>query len=113
MKQEVDVTGLEYVCIRTYSAGVHFGYLKSKQIAPDGYYAVELVKSRRLWSWAGANSLTDLCMKGSVKPTECKFTIELNRIDLMAIEIIYVPEEGLKALNEIPYWTAKAETAEA
>jgi hypothetical protein len=101
----IDVTGLDYVCIRTYSAGVHFGYLKSKQSARDGYYEVTLLKSRRLWSWAGANSLTDLVMKGSSKPNECKFTIEVNEIDLMAIEIIKVPTEGKDALDKIPFWT--------
>lgn len=95
---------LDYVCIRTYSAGVHFGYLKKCVPSNDGYYEVELVKSRRLWSWSGANTLSDLAEKGSKKPQDCKFTLEVSRIKLMAIEVIYVSEEGKKNLDAIPVW---------
>lgn len=102
---EIDVTGLPYVCIRTYSAGVHFGYLKKCEPARDGYYEVELVKTRRLWSWAGANTLSDLSENGSQKPTECKFTLEVSSIKLMAIEVISVSEKGKKNLDSIPVWT--------
>ena len=48
--------GLECVMIRTYSAGVFYGYLKSKRDA-NGAYAVELLKARRVWQWSGAATL--------------------------------------------------------
>lgn len=96
--------GLRYVCIRTYSAGVHFGYLKSCVEARDGYYAVELLQARRMWSWSGANTLSDLAENGSAKPTECKFTLPVSKIKLMAIEVIDVSENGKTKLDEIPTW---------
>jgi hypothetical protein len=105
MKKNVNADGYPYVCIRTYSAGVHFGFLKSCEPAHDGHYAVELVQSRRLWSWAGANTLSDLSENGSAKPTECKFTLEVSSIKLMAIEVITVSENGKKNLDMIPVWT--------
>lgn len=43
---------LDYVIIRTYSAGVHAGYLESRNGKE-----VTLKNSRRLWYWDGAASL--------------------------------------------------------
>lgn len=102
-----EVKGLEYVCIRTYSAGVHFGYLKSCEVAPDGYYAVELLQARRMWSWAGANTISDLAQIGSAKQNDCKFTLPVSRIKLMAIEIIPCSEKGKENLDNIPVWVLK------
>ena len=95
---------MRYVCIRTYSAGVHFGYLKSEKEARDGYYAVELVQARRMWSWSGANTLSDLAENGSERPNDCKFTLPVASIKLMAIEIIDVSEKGKENLDNIPVW---------
>ena len=43
----------DYIIIRTYSAGVHAGYLESR----DGK-EVTLKNSRRPWCWDGAASLS-------------------------------------------------------
>lgn len=53
------VDGLKYCVIRTFSAGVHIGYLKSKE-----GQSVELINSRRLWYWYDANSLSQVAMDG-------------------------------------------------
>jgi hypothetical protein len=106
MKEETK--NLPYVCIRTYSAGVHFGYLKScaePKDCRDGYYPVELVNARRMWSWDGAKTLSDLAQIGSKKQKECKFTLPVDSIKLMAIEIINVTDKAKKNLDEIPIWT--------
>jgi hypothetical protein len=95
---------MPYVIIRTYSAGVHMGYLKAEERV-DGHYAVELVNSRRIWSWAGANTLSDLAIKGSKKPSECKVTSPVPYIKLMAIEIVGTTATGQQALESIPEWT--------
>lgn len=47
------------VLVRTYSAGVHFGYLVSR----DGK-EVSLERSRRIWSWKGANTLSEIATSG-------------------------------------------------
>jgi hypothetical protein len=99
-----NVENLDYVCIRTYSAGVHFGYLNKCVPSNDGHYEVELLNTRRLWSWGGANTLSDLAQVGSKKPSECKFTLPVSKIKLMAIEVIYVSETAKKNLDEIPIW---------
>ncbi|HZL00498.1 MAG TPA: hypothetical protein VFC47_11425 [Caulobacteraceae bacterium] len=47
------------VIVRTQSAGVHFGYLfkhRGKE--------VELVRSRRIWRWYGANTLSEIATAG-------------------------------------------------
>ena len=98
---------LDYVCIRTFSAGVHFGYLIYHKPLDGGFYEVELVNSRRMWSWAGANSLSELCQYGSKKHAVCNFSVPVNRIKLMAIEIIYVSDEAFQNLNKIPIWSFK------
>lgn len=49
----------EYVLIRTYSAGVHFG----KLIQREGKEAV-LNESRRIWSWDGAFTLSKVANNG-------------------------------------------------
>jgi hypothetical protein len=48
-----------YVLVRTYSAGVHFGQIKSR----DGEEIV-LKDARRVWRWRGANTLNELSQKG-------------------------------------------------
>ncbi|MBB6228317.1 DUF6948 domain-containing protein [Polymorphobacter multimanifer] len=50
---------LKPVIVRTYSAGVHFGYLARR----DGK-DVDLVRSRRIWRWYGANSCSGLATSG-------------------------------------------------
>jgi translation elongation factor EF-1alpha len=52
-------TTLKPVIIRTFSAGVHFGYLFRR----DGK-EVELHKSRRIWRWYGANTLSEIALHG-------------------------------------------------
>lgn len=47
------------VLVRTYSAGVHFGYLKSR----EGKEVI-LVRSRRIWNWKGANTLNEIALRG-------------------------------------------------
>lgn len=47
------------VLVRTYSAGVHFGALASR----DGKEIV-LKDARRIWSWSGANTLHEIAVRG-------------------------------------------------
>lgn len=90
--------GLPYVCIRTYSAGVHVGYLKERNGKE-----VELVNSRRIWRWAGAFTLSALTTQGVSKPDECKFSCRVPVIYLTeAIEIIPMTETAQKSIEEVP-----------
>ena len=98
----VKLDGMDFVIVRTYSAGVHFGYLKSR----DGK-EVTLVKSRRVWYWSGAASLSEMAVRGVKNPTECKFPAELEEIILTeAIEIIPCTEKARQSLQGVPEWKA-------
>ena len=48
-----------FVLVRTYTAGVHVGVLKSRA-GQD----VVLTDARRIWRWRGANSLHELSLHG-------------------------------------------------
>jgi hypothetical protein len=95
--------GMPYVMVRTYSAGVFTGYLKSKEYTAAGTI-VELVKARRIWYWDGAASLSQLAMEGTTKPENCKFPCEVSSIELNAIEIIPMTEKAQKSIDSVKIW---------
>jgi len=96
------LNGLEYKIVRTYSAGVFAGYLKSR----NGKEVV-ILKARRLWAWYGAASLSQLAEEGTSKPNECKFPCEVSKIELTeAIEILSVTAKGQKSIASVPVWQA-------
>jgi len=93
---------MRYVIVRTYSAGVFAGYLKSKK-----GQNVTMLEARRLWYWAGSSSLSELATKGTSKPMDCKFPVAVSRVQLLqAIEILSVTEEARKSIEEVPVWTS-------
>lgn len=84
------VEGMRFCIIRTYSAGVHAGYVKSQNGKE-----VTLVNARRLWKWAGAFTLSEMAVSGVSKPSECKFATAVPEIILTeAIEIIPCTEKA-------------------
>jgi hypothetical protein len=93
--------GLEYVIVRTYSAGVFAGYLKDK----NGQ-EVNLLKARRLWQWYGAASLSQLSVDGVSQPDQCKFPVEVETINLLqAIEIIPATKKAQDSIASVPVWS--------
>ena len=90
----------KYVLVRTYSAGVFVGYLKSKKDAE-----VVLTDARRLWYWDGASSLSQLAMEGVTRPQNCKFPVPVSSVTLLGvIEIIDVTAKAKKSIAEVPIW---------
>lgn len=89
-----------YVIVRTYSAGVFAGYLKSKTGKE-----VCLGDARRIWFWSGAASLSQLAMEGTKDPQSCKFPISVKEVVLMeAIEIISCTERARISIEGVPIW---------
>ena len=89
--------GMEYCIIRNYSAGVHAGYVESR----NGKEVV-LRNSRRIWKWAGAFTLSELSKNGTSKPTECKFSTTIDKILLTeAIEIIACTEKARESIESV------------
>ena len=88
------------VVVRTYSAGVHFGVLKSR----DGKEVV-LENAIRIWYWDGACSLSQLAMEGTKKPGECKFSVPVHEILLTeAIELIPATPAAIESIRGVPSW---------
>lgn len=94
-----DVDGLEYVLVRTYSAGVFAGYLESR----DGK-EVRLVKARRLWRWYGASCLSQIAQEGVRDPAKCKFSCETPITLTEAIEIIPITKAAQNSIAEVVVW---------
>ena len=89
------------VIVRTYSAGVHFGYLKSRK-----GMEVVLTNSRRIWRWFGANSCSGLALHG-LDVSKSTVAETLPGITLtQAIEIIPCSKEAIKSI-ESATWTNK------
>lgn len=85
-----------FVLVRTYSAGVHFGTLEER----DGQ-EIRLSNARRLWSWTGALSLSEIAMKG-LDLNSSKISIAVDEIILtQAIEIIRISKTSNLPFNEI------------
>lgn len=96
------VDGMEYMIVRTYSAGVFAGYVAER----DGK-EVLLKKARRLWYWSGAASLSQLSTEGTKKPDQCKFPCEVPEILVTeAIEILPVSAAAKKSIESVAVWKA-------
>jgi hypothetical protein len=90
----------KYVIVRTYSAGVFAGYLKSK----NGQEVV-LEKARRLWFWSGAASLSQLANEGVKNPDKCKFPAPVFEIEVtQAVEILTVTKKAQSIIESVPIW---------
>lgn len=87
----------KWVMCRTYSAGVFAGILESK----DGKEVV-LKDAIRIWCWAGASSLSELAVKGTSKPNECKFPCEVPKVHLTeAIELIPMTDKAVGSIKSV------------
>lgn len=99
MAEKID--GKKAVIVRTYSAGVFYGYLLS-QVGQE----VELLQARRMWRWFGA-SLSECAQSGTPDKTKCKFPEAVSYVKLLqAIEILDLTEKAKKTLDEVPVWKA-------
>lgn len=90
------------VIVRTYSAGVHYGTLASREGKE-----VLLHNSRRIWYWDGAASLSQLATDGVSRPDNCKFSVPVAEILLTeAIEIIPTTGVADQSIAGVKQWKA-------
>lgn len=98
----VDKKKKRYVIARSHGAGVFAGELESRK-----GQEVVLKNARRLWYWAGAASLSQLAMEGVSKPEECKFPMEVDRVELLeVVELLDVTAKARKSIANVPVWSA-------
>lgn len=89
-----------YVMVRTYSAGVFAGFLKSRKGRE-----VVLTQARRIWYWTGAASLSQLSQEGTSSPVTCKFPCVVPEVTLLeAIEILPVSAKAKTSIEAVPVW---------
>ena len=90
----------KYCMVRTYSAGVFAGTLKSL----EGKQAI-VTNARRIWFWDGAASLAQLATDGTSKPKTCKFPCEVAEVLLTeVIEVIPITDQARKSIAMVPVW---------
>ena len=86
--------------VRTYSAGVHAGYIEKLEGK-----SICLTNCIRIWYWSGAASLSQLAMEGVKNPDACRFAMPVDRIILTeAIEIITATEKARKNIQAVKSW---------
>ena len=101
MKKKTVKAKERYVIFRTQSAGVFAGVFVSRK-GKEGV----LKDARRLWRWAGAASLSEMAMKGTSKPGECKFPCMVDRVELTEIiEILDCTNIARKSIESVPVWS--------
>ena len=94
------VDGMKYCIVRADRTGVHAGYVESR----NGREVV-VRKSRRLWYWDGAASLSQLAMEGVKKPENCKFPCEVDRVEILdVIEIIDCTDGARINIQGVKIW---------
>ena len=82
-----------YVIVRTYSAGVHFGILKSRKGKE-----VSLTASRRIWRWFGANTLSEIATAG-LDGSKSRVAAPVSIVLTEAIEIIACTPAAVASLK--------------
>ena len=100
LQSQTDADGAIYSIIRTKSAGVFAGYVKSA----FGQEAV-ITHARRLWYWDGAASLSQLSQDGVSKPENCKFPCEVPEQKVFeVIEVIACTKKAKDSIESVPIW---------
>ena len=95
-----ELNGMKYCIVRTYSAGVFAGYVETR----NGQEGV-IRNSRGLWYWDGACGLSQLAVDGTTAPSNCKFTVEVDKRELtQIIEVIECSEKARKNIQAVSIW---------
>lgn len=93
---------MAYVLVRSAQAGVFAGNLEKREGSE-----VTLLDARRIWSWSGAASLSQLAVDGTKEPRGCKFPVAVPRILILGVcEIIDVTPKGEASIRGVPEWSA-------
>ena len=89
-----------YKIVRTYSAGVFAGNVESRK-----GQEVVMTNARRLWSWSGAASLSQLAVTGTSNPGGCKFPVAVPRVELLqVVEILDVTDAARASIRGVAEW---------
>jgi len=92
-----------YAIVRGSHSGVFAGEVASREGRE-----VSLNRSRRIWYWSGAATLSEMATRGVMRPHECRFpaAVAEGHLVLDAVEVIPCTEEARKSIEAVPTWTA-------
>lgn len=89
-----------FYIVRGDRSGVFFGNIKERNGKE-----VTMENVRRLWYWDGAASISQLAQEGTVRPSQCKFTVTVDEILILdAIEIDKCSDKAVKSIQEVAVW---------
>lgn len=92
--------GMQYVLIRSKSAGVFVGYLSSYE---DQQAIVRC--ARRIYYWDGAATVSQLAIDGTSKPDKCKFPEAVDKITVEeVIEVIPMTQKAKDSILSVRDW---------
>ena len=101
IKTAEKLDGMKFCVVRTYSAGVHIGYVKEFGIKNPQH--ATLINSRRLHYWADACSLSQVAMDGVGKGSRIAMAVpEIELTDV--IEIITCSEKAKSFFEQAAVW---------
>lgn len=90
----------KYYIVRCDRAGVFAGEIEER----NGQ-EVTLRNCRRIWYWDGACSLSELAKNGTKEPDNCKFSVTVDRLEVLeAIEIIECTKKAKKSIEGVKVW---------
>ena len=109
----ISINGVEYApvqpklaenifVIRSYAAGVFYGEIESKDYTASGL-VVKAKNVKRIWSWSGACSLSQLATNGVADGTRISVSVPSEEI-INVVEILGVTPKALKSLEAQPIW---------
>lgn len=91
------------VIIRSTDGGCFAGTLVEQN---DTVRKVVLANARRLWGWAGAASLSELAVRGTSNPQECRFPVPTKRHEIFdVVEIIEMSPEAVANIEQVSIWS--------
>lgn len=90
----------KYFIVRCDRASVFAG-----EIVEQNGQEVVMRNARRIWSWSGAATLSQMAIDGVKYPDRCKFSMTVDEIVLLdAIEIIPCTEKAENCIKGVSVW---------
>lgn len=90
----------EFYIVRGDRSGVFFGRITDRKERE-----VTLTNCRRVWYWAGANSLSQLAAEGVKEPNACRIAVPVEELTVLdAIELIRCTDAAVANIKAVPEW---------
>ena len=90
----------KYYIVRGDRSGVFAGRIVERKGSE-----VTMTDVRRIWSWEGACSLSQMANEGVKRPKDCRFSVTVDELLILdAIEILTCTPAAEENLRAVPEW---------